>query len=256
MKQCKKGLLAATLTTLTLGTAMADNTDGQWRGQAGAALNTTSGNTSTQNLLLNLDVARQTEADKISVVGSVNEGKSDVDGQSTTTAGKWSLAGQYDYNLTPDWFGFGKLGFDHDRVIDLSLRTLVGAGLGWHVLKSEPHTFDVYGGLSQTHTRYGHAELIDGDNKTSFRTTGLLLGENSAHRLTDTVSFNQRLEVYPAVSGTRSTLAKFNASLSVAMTSTLSLNVGVVQSYNSKPADGVRKLDSSFFTGINVKLGQ
>ncbi|NDY89862.1 DUF481 domain-containing protein [Ideonella livida] len=233
----------------------ADPQDGLWRGQAGASLNTTTGNTSTQNLLLNLDLSRQTVDTKLSLVGAVTEGQSRVEGTSTTTAGKWALDGQYDHNITADWFGFAKLGVEHDRVTDLSLRTLVGTGLGHHWVKTPQHTFDVYGGASRTLARYGQQQLIDGRLQSSFATTSVIVGENSAHQLTETVSFNQRLEAYPAVSGTKNTQAKLNAGLTVSVTRTLSLNLGLIQTYNSEPAQGTRMLDSTFFTGINVKLG-
>jgi len=248
------GLMAA-IATLITGHAMAADTDGQWRGVAGAALNTSSGNTRTQNLLLNVDLARQTAQDKISTTGYINEGKSEVNGRKVTTAGKWGAAGQYDHNLTPQWFGFGKLGFEHDRVSDLSLRTLLGAGVGYHWVQTPKDTFDVYGGVSEVITRYGHDQTIGGQTKQQFSTLGLILGETSSHKLTDTVSFNQRFEIYPGLSGTKSNLAKLNAGLSVAMSSTLSLNVGLTETYNSKPAAGAKKSDLSFFTGINVKLG-
>lgn len=248
------GLLAA-IAALMAGPVMADPADGQWRGAAGAALSTSSGNTSTQNLLLNVDLARQTAQDKISTAGYIHEGKSDVNGRSVTTASKWGLSGQYDHNLTPDWFAFGKLGLEHDRVIDLSLRTLLGAGVGYHWVQTKQDTFDVYGGLSEVITRYGHAQTIGGDTQQQFSTMGLILGETSRHQLTDTVTLTQRLEVYPGLTGTKNNLAKFNLGLNVAMSSTLSLNVGFTEAYNSKPAHGAKKSDTSFFTGINFKLG-
>jgi putative salt-induced outer membrane protein len=258
MTAWKQSLAAAvaTVATLAMGQAMADQADGQWRGVAGVALNTASGNTSAQNLLLNVAMSRQTEQDKLSTAGYVNEGKSKVNGQDVTTAGKWGLNGQYDHNLTPQWFGFGKLGFEHDRLVDLSLRTLLGAGLGYHWLQGPQDSLDVYGGLSQVITRYGHEQTIGGDTQRQFSTTGLILGETSTHQLSDTVSFTQRFEYYPSLSGTKSDLAKLNMGLSVVMSSTLSLNVGLTEAYNSKPAAGNKKSDTTFFTGVNVKLGQ
>lgn len=251
-----KQALVAAAAGVVVGQAMATPADGQWRGVAGAALSTTSGNSSTQNLLLNVDMARLTTQDKISTTGYINEGRSTVNGEQVTTAGKWGLAGQYDYNLTPQWFSFGKLGFEHDRVTDISLRTLLGAGVGYHWVQTKQDTFDVYGGLSEVITRYGHEKTIGDDTKKQFSTMGLLLGEASSHQLTDNVSLNQRLELYPGLTGSKNNLAKLNVGLSVAMSSTLSLNVGLIESYNSKPGAGVRKTDTSFFTGINLKLGQ
>src|SRR5690606_13804262 len=87
----------------------ADAARGEWVGLAGASLAAASGNTSNVALVVNLDLSRLTDAHKTSLSASINEAKSEAEGTSSTTAGKWSVAGQYDHNFTPDWFAFGKL---------------------------------------------------------------------------------------------------------------------------------------------------
>jgi uncharacterized protein DUF481 len=73
-------------------------TDGEWRGLGGAALSVSSGNTTSSALLVNLDMARATERDKITLGAAVNYAKNKSDGVSRTTANKWAATGQYDYN--------------------------------------------------------------------------------------------------------------------------------------------------------------
>jgi len=41
----------------------------------------------------------------------------------------------------------------------------------------------------------------------------------------------------------------------VALNSTMSLNVGLIDTYNTKPPAGLVRNDASFFTGLNVKFG-
>ena len=41
----------------------------------------------------------------------------------------------------------------------------------------------------------------------------------------------------------------------VAMSGTMSLTVGLTDSYNSKPPAGSKKNDVAVFTGLNVKFG-
>ena len=57
------------------------------------------------------------------------------------------------------------------------------------------------------------------------------------------------------MSGDKAFLAKFNAGLSVAMSNTMNLTVGVTDAYNSKPGAGLKKNDFGLFTGVNVKFG-
>ncbi len=247
-------LLAATgLATAQTAAAPAD---GQWRGLGGAALSLSSGNTTSRSLLINAEASRATQADRISLGGNYNraEGENSA-GEDEKTADKWALFGQYDYNLSARTYVFGRLGVEGDRLIDLSSRTAVATGLGYKVIDTAPLKFEVFGGLGWTSDRYRNAQLIDGSIDTRFSRTAIYLGEASQHQLTPTVSFRQRLELYPGISGDKAVLAKFSAGLGVAMNSTMTLNVGLTSTYNSKPADGVKKNDVGLFTGINVKFG-
>jgi len=65
----------------------------------------------------------------------------------------------------------------------------------------------------------------------------------------------QRLESPAGVSGDKANLTDFSADLNVAMTCTLSLEVGVTAKHNSAPPAGQKSTDTLLFTGINVKLG-
>ena len=235
--------------------AKPDNTP-RWRGQVGASMAATSGNTDSTTLLLNMDLNLKRPGDKTTLTGHVNEGRTRAeDGERQTSAARWDLSGQYDHDLTPDWFGFTRLGFERDRVTDLSLRTLVAAGLGYHVLKGPKHTFDVSAGLSYTDSRWNVDTTIDDKTGRHFTSVGLLLAEESSHELTDTVTLKQRLEAYPGVTGAKSRLLRFNASLNVAMTKALSLSVGLVHNYDGNAAEGRDKNDTALFTGVNLKVG-
>ena len=246
-------VVAATLAGQSF--AQAPVADGQWRGVAGASAAITSGNSSSQALLVNADMAKLTAQDKMAVYGFINEGKSKVNGTTSATSGKAGVGGQYDYNLSPTLFGFGKLGLDNDRLLKLSLRTAVGAGVGMHVIKTPTTTFDVIGGVGYVNQRYSTAQTIGGTTASNFGSTGLILGEESSHKLTDTVFFKQRLEYYPGLTGIKNDLIKFNAGLSVSMSKSMSLTVGLVDTYNSKVPTGRSKNDLSVLTGVSVALG-
>jgi putative salt-induced outer membrane protein len=215
----------------------------------------TSGNSTSHAFLVNADVARITAADKISLGGYVNEGSSKVGGVTTTTSGKEGVNGRYDYNLSPKMFAFGGLGFDHDRVQDITLRSLISAGIGSHIIKTETKSFDVFGGVSFTDTRYNIEQTISGETKKDFHSLGLLLGEESTQQVSEAVLFKQRLEYYAGMTGSKAQLVKFTGALNVAMNKTISLSVGVIDTYNSKVGVGVKKNDVSLFTGISMKLG-
>ncbi len=230
-------------------------TDGAWRGVGGAALAATSGNTTSSSLLLTAEMARATAADKITLGGAINYARSGSGNASATTANKWGGFGQYDFNLAPKVYAFGKLGIEGDKLVDLSSRVALAGGLGYKLIDTKEANFEIFGGLGYTTDKYSVTQLIGGKRDTGFSRAIIYLGEASSHQISPTVSFKQRLELYPGISGDKAVLAKFSAGLSVAMNTTMSLNVGVVDTYNSKPAAGSKSNDLGLFTGVNVKLG-
>ncbi len=249
--------LLATLCATACAAAWAEapKADGQWRGTGGAALSVTSGNSSTQAVLLGADMARLTTQDKITLGGNINYARGKLDGVTTTTANKWGGFGQYDYNLSPRLFAFGKLGLEGDALIDLNLRSTLVGGLGYKLVDTKELSFNVFGGAGYSTDRYDVAKTIGDKTDTHFSRASLYFGEESTHQLSASTSFKQRLEVYPGLSGDKAQIMKFTAGLGVAMSSTMSLTVGLTDSYNSKPPAGAKKNDVALFTGVNVKFG-
>ena len=247
-------LLASLLATA--GSAHAQiKTDGLWRGSGGLALSVTSGNNRSNSLQFNADAQRATTADRITLGAAANYASNRNSGTRETTSNKWGAFGQYDFNLTPRLFAFGRLGLDGDQLIDLNVRAALAGGLGYKLIDTPQTSFELFGGAGYTTDRYDTPQTIGGKTGTRFSRASLYLGQASSHQLTATTSFKQRLDLYPGLSGDKAMLAKFTASLNVAISSTLGLSVGVVDTYNSKPPSGAKKNDLGVFTGLTVKFG-
>lgn len=247
--------LAAAALALT-GAAQAEiKTDGLWRGSGGAALSATSGNSTTTSLLLSAEGLRATTTDKITLGAAANYARNKAAGITTTTANKWGGFGQYDFNLGPRTFAFGRLALDADELIDLNLRTAVAAGLGYRLIDTKPTTFEIFGGAGYTTDKYDTVQTIGSKTGKSFSRASVYLGESSTHQLTASTTFKQRLDLYPGLSGDKAVIAKFSAGLGVAMSTTMQLTVGLTDTYNSKPPAGSKKNDVALFTGVNVKFG-
>lgn len=241
--------LASTLAQAAFAQATVKD-DGQWRSVVtlGAAL--TSGNTDTTVVTLNGDAVKATKQDKLRAYANANYAKS----ESSTTAELLRAGARYDYNLNSTFFGFGAGEVERDGVAGLNSRLSLGAGLGMHVIKEAAMTWDVYGGLGYTADRYETARNIDGANRSSYSYMSLLLGEESTHKLSATTNFRQSLVLYPNLKNTGEFRAVFDAGLSVAMSSSMSLAVGLQHRYNSEPGAGLKKGDTLFTTGVSIKF--
>jgi putative salt-induced outer membrane protein YdiY len=240
---------AATLSQIAFAQATVKD-DGQWRAALGLAASSSSGNTKSSSFALTGDAVRATTADKWSLYGNALYGKS----AGVTTAEQLRAGTRYDYNLTPQWFGFGLLDLEKDKIAALNLRSGLGAGLGYHVIKDAQTTFDVFAGVGYTSDKYDAPRLIDGSNRSSYSYTNLLFGEESTHKISDGVSAKQKLVVYPNMSNSGEYRAQFDAGLGVAMSKTMNLNVGFSARVNSDPGPGVKKTDTLLTTGISVKF--
>jgi putative salt-induced outer membrane protein len=256
MKMDSIKLAAVAGLSLSAAAALAqDKTDGLWRGAGGAALAATSGNTSSSSVLLNADAQKATTTDKVTLGAAINYARNKNSGVNQTTANKWGAFGQYDYKLSPALYVFGRLGLDSDQLVDLNLRSSVAGGLGYKLISTPTTTFELLGGAGYSSDRYDSTQTIAGKTGTRFSRSSLYVAEASAHQLSPTVSFKQRLDLYPGLSGDKAMIAKFVAGLAVALNSTMNLNVGLTDTYNSKPAAGTKANDLGLFTGINVKFG-
>jgi putative salt-induced outer membrane protein YdiY len=224
--------------------------DGQFRAALGLGASFSSGNTKTTNLALTADGVRATDADKLSVYGNLNYARSN----GTTTADQLRLGGRYDKNLSAQLFAFGSLDFERNKFANLNLRSQLGAGLGWHLVKTADTSVDLFGGLGYVSDKYKTAMVIDGASRDSYGYMSLLLGEESTHKLSETTSFKQRLVLVPNLKNHGEYRANWDAGLAVAMSKTMNLNVGFGFAHNSEPGPGRKSTDTLLTTGVSVKF--
>ncbi len=241
--------IAATVAASNLVAQTVIKQDGQWRGALGVGLSVVGGNTSSRLLNINGDAIKATATDKWNIYGSQINGKTG----DSTTADLLNLGARFnqDLNVQLFWFGQGDLG--RNKLANLSLRTAVAGGLGYHFIKSDPTVFDVFVGLGYANDKYVNATIVADQTRSSYGRLELLFGEESTHKLSATTLFKQRLVLYPNLSDRGEYRATFDAGLSVAMSGSLSLQTTLGLRMNSDPGTGLKKTDTLFFTGITYK---
>ncbi len=224
--------------------------DGQFRAALGLGASMSSGSTEARNLSLTADAVRATDQDKTSLYGNAQYARSD----GVTTAEQVRLGGRQDHNLSSAYFAFGGLDLERNKFSNLKMRGQLSGGLGWHAIKSPTTTFDLFGGLSYTSDKYFNATLIDGQMRNSYDYVGLLLGEESTHKLSETTSAKQRLILVPNLRNRGEFRANWDAGLAVAMSKAMNLNVGFSVAHNSDPGPGRKATDTLLTTGVSIKF--
>jgi putative salt-induced outer membrane protein len=215
--------------------------DGKWRGALGAGVTATSGNTDSVTYSISGDTVRQTPVDKITGYVQAVNGRRDVDGTTERTADQARAGAGYTRDTNNRWFGFGGVDLDRNPLIQLDLRSVVSAGLGYHVVKREGHSFDVSTGPAYNREKY---------TTETRQVAEWLLAEESTHALGPSVSFKQKLSAYANLTDGGEYRGVFDAGLVFKVNSrwnaTMTLNVR----YQSNPLPGTETTDTLFVTGL------
>jgi putative salt-induced outer membrane protein len=121
---------------------------GDWKGEAGAGLLATSGNSDTQSangkFLLDYVETRWKNSFTATALGNSDEDE--------TTAERYTVGNKLDYNLTEHDYVFGAIDWEKDLFGGFRERTAETVGYGRHVLTGPVHLLDleIGGGARQT----------------------------------------------------------------------------------------------------------
>ena len=242
------GLLAALSFAMSAAFAQtATKPDGEWRGSVGLGATLASGNTKSTNVNINADAVRQTAMDKLGFYAQSLYGNSTIGGSSITTAQMIRLGGRYDRNLTNEWFVFGALDLEKNKPADVKWRIVPAGGVGYHVIKTDVTTFDVFGGLA-----YNSIHRYSGQENSGLE---LVVGEESTHKLSATSVFRQKFVVYPSLKDRGEFRSTFDAGIVTAVAGGWSLTVSLADRFDSNPPTGVKKNDILLFTGLQYGFG-
>ncbi|MDD2774873.1 MAG: DUF481 domain-containing protein [Gallionella sp.] len=216
--------------------------DGEWRGNGTLSFSKSSGNTNSSVFSASVDETRATEADKWSLYGSSMYGSS----QGVKNNDKIRGGARYDFNLNPKTFAFGLGELERDSIANLSLRSTVGTGAGYHVIQNTDTSFDIMAGFT-----FSKSSFLQGTSKSGAE---LLMGEESSHKLSESTRFKQKFNIYPSLKYSGQFRSVFDASLVVDITSTIGLSVGVQHKYNTDIQPTAKRSDTFLLTGLNFKF--
>jgi putative salt-induced outer membrane protein len=219
-----------------------------WKGGVNAGFSFTGGNSQTTNLAIGFLAARQALKSKLAAyadtVYATNNGPGAVP---STTANTEAGGIRYDHDLNPKVFAFVGADFFADALQGLNLRSVFGAGLGYHAIKNDNTTLDFLGGLNYTRESYTtlHRNLV-----------ALTLGEELMHKLGKSTILNQKLYFFPDLNS----LGDYRGTFDFASVTKISKWFGWQNSfadvYVTNPPLGKKQNDVILTTGLNVSFGQ
>ncbi|HEY6926645.1 MAG TPA: DUF481 domain-containing protein [Steroidobacteraceae bacterium] len=218
-----------------------------WTGALDSGLALVRGNSESTTANFGLHAERATTRDKITLYTTSVFARSNVHGVNATTAQAINGGVRYDLNLSDRSFAFGTLDLFNDRFQDLDLRTVLGAGGGYHAVKNEKTTLDLMAGGAF------NREFFTTFNRSSAE---VLLGETLTRKFLPGTTFNETLFFYPNLSETGEFRGTLNAGLVTKLSKLLSWQLTFADYYLSNPVPGKKTNDLLLTTGIRLNFGK
>ncbi len=174
-----------------------------WQGGANWGFGLTRGNSETKNLALAFTAARTGFHDKLSLYTDSIYATNDAPGATPATTANSVQGGiRYDHDFTPRLFGYVGADFQTDALQTLDLRSVLGGGIGLHVIKNERTTFDLLAGLDYTREKYSALP------SRSF--AALSVGEELSHKIGMNTVLTEKLYIFPNLNDTGEYRGAFN----------------------------------------------
>ena len=219
-----------------------------WSGFFDAGLAATRGNSSTTTVNIGMDAVRKTSRDKIEATLTSLYATNKTSGVKVTTADAIRGSVSYSLNVSQRAFAFGFLSPEFDKFQHLDLRLVVGGGLGYHVVKTERTSFDVFGGATLNKEFFSNG---------LHRTSGELLGgEELVYKLSRSTLFHERLAFYPNITNTGQYRMNFDTDAVTSINKWLAFHLTLSDRYLSDPVFGAKPNDLLLTTGIRLTFAR
>jgi putative salt-induced outer membrane protein len=219
-----------------------------WKSGINLGFALTRGNSETKNLSLGFLATRQTLNDKLGLYANSVYASNDAPGAIPSTTANTAGGGlRYDHDISKRLFGFVQADFFSDALQGLNLRSVLGGGAGYHVIKNEETTLDFLGGLNYTHESY---------TTLSRNLPALTLGEEFTHKLGKSTLLNERLMLYPDLNSASDFRGTFDFGTVTKINKWLGWQNTISDVYVTNPPVGKRQNDLILTTGLSVTFGQ
>jgi putative salt-induced outer membrane protein YdiY len=238
-------LIAALCLFLITGVFAQEEKKNKWGGDVAIGLALARGNTNTTNLSFTFSATGPLSGsiDSMNKVFFLLSKEKDI-----TNAESMGLDSQIQWKHSEKFFSYYGIQGLRDQFKNYSYRILPGLGLGYKIFTGENLQLSASAGLSQVFTKYYDSEETD-----SF--TGITLGNQITWKVSPTAEISQALSLNTDISELDHIFLQFEISLASAITKGLSVNLTLMDKFDSHPVgDGIKKNDVSFIAGLSAKF--
>jgi putative salt-induced outer membrane protein YdiY len=235
-----------------------------WSGFFDTGLALTRGNSSTASYTLDAKAVRETPRDKLTFYTNYIFADNQVTIPATTTANLFQTGVRGDLNISSRTFVFAFGDFMTNQLQHLSLRQNYGGGVGYHIIKTDNTTFDVFGGgdfdrdsfSSYSYTNPTPPPPVLPVAPYYLNSAEALVGEEFDTNLNKRTVISERFSFFPNLSHTGDYRMQFDSSVALQMKTWLSWQTTFSDRYISYPPPGLKGNDLVLSTGFRVTWGK
>lgn len=216
----------------------------KWTMTLQAGVISTEGNTDTLSANGAFDLRRTTTEDMLKFYASFNYAEQD----DKRNRNEYIGGVYYENNISAKWYWYTRFELEHDEFEDLDLRATAAAGVGYYWLREDIREFKTRVGVGYRHESYDPGEDKDA--------AILDLGYDYRRRLAAWAEFTHSLTYSPDVEEFNDyrVVTDMNLTFPIATTELWKFRIGFKKEYNSDPAPGHDRLDSTVYSNILVEI--
>jgi putative salt-induced outer membrane protein YdiY len=204
----------------------------------------TQANTTTEQLGVNADATRKTDADRITAGAGYLFALQKTGFGSTTTADTWFFTGEYDLYFTKKFYAYGDGRVEKDRINFLDLRLTPGVGVGYDFVAHKDAHLSGEAGISWVYEKYS-------SQPTANENVSARVGLHADKSFCD-----DKFKVYtdasylPSIQNSSAYLVLFDAGARMALTKNMFTELRTEQNYSSTPGPGAKRTQSRYLVGV------
>jgi len=218
-----------------------------WQTNGSLGFGLARGNSRTTNLAIGFNATRTTLHDKLAAyLNSIYASSGTLVAPGVTagvTANDIRGGALYEHDLRGRAFAYVSGDFEYNELQFLNLRSIWGAGAGYHAIKRENTMLDLLAGANYTRETYS----------TGIRRNlaALTFGDIFLHKFSKNSALNQTLNFYPELSHPGEYRLAFDLGVVTKIKQWLGWQITLSDRYISDPIPGTVNNDLIFSTGIN-----
>lgn len=219
-----------------------------WSGTLDIGFSMTAGNSDTRSFTGAFRGVREKPTNKLAIYANALQIRNSTNGPVRITGQSiWSGA-RLDADVTKKWFVFGSGDFEYNKPQKLDIRTVLGGGAGYHILRGDRAALNFTLGFTNNYENFSTGLVRNSAEG--------LIGQDLRLKINNRARLTNRFVLYPNLSNTGNYRALLDASLQTDLNNWLGWHVTVGNRYNSRPVSATEKNDFLMSTGLRVSFGK